>query len=115
MPTITYLIKIITQINPEAEREQNIDIANAILNFCIYFADILGPIVGGFLTSYIGFDNTSYVVLSLKFTIMIILIVHFRQYFISKFNELFRKEDAINKENIIETVDNELEEKKLLM
>lgn len=109
------MIKTIEKINPEAERDQNIDIANSIFNFCIYLADILGPIIGGFLTSYIGFENTSYAIIFLKFSFLIISIFHFKQYLISKFKVFFRMEDATKEENIIETGEKELEEKELLM
>jgi len=86
-PTVPVLIKLVDELNPDTPKDQNVDIANAIINFMIYGSDLSGPLIGGFLCSLFGFSKTALFILFLYLIGCFILIRNFKENFLLKFEE----------------------------
>lgn len=78
VPCITLSILKINRINCDNDRANNIDIANSILNFCFYFSDLFGPVIGGLLSSIVGFENTSLSIMFINFSMAIYFYIKFK-------------------------------------
>lgn len=89
VPCIPLSILKINRINPDNGKANNIDIANSILNFCIYFSDLFGPVIGGLLSTIVGFEKTSFVIMIINFAMAIYIFIKFRNIIDSAFKQKF--------------------------
>lgn len=108
---MVYAIEVVCRIHPDAEKSVNIDIVNCIVNFSMYLADIVGPIIGGFIASKVNFETTALTFSGINIFLGIVIILFFRLSICDEIVKViccrFKKGDKTKVESLLnETVDN---------
>lgn len=88
IPGIILLSKNIKKVNPNIDILTANDISSAINNLAFAIGDFIGPIIGGFLSTHVGFKYCCLIVSSIICLYCILFLIYFYKYIFIHFYKL---------------------------